>query len=267
MSHSTTHRAPFGKARPWQAVQRIGGVGLEPIKEVFAVEKRLAPARPDGAKRGADVLDVLGKRRCRAPWSRETHGSCPPDRRPGCPHSEHFRQHIVIGRRPARPLGHAKGGESRAGLGGLPGERTRCRWGSRRASRLRCSQGRGVEGYRRSAACPRWSKTRPLRLLPVAQGGVEEGEVVLTGLKAVMRPAFAPRRGAIQPRQPDHFDKARSTCVAADRKPLAGGSSGLACAPGRGMHRSVFYGLGRLQGCREPIGKSAILIKRRFLRG
>ncbi len=107
----------------------------------------------------------------------------------------HRRQHIVILGRPARALGHAEGGEGGAGRR-VRRQRTRCRSGSRPASRPRCNRRPSASSASGDLVLFGGRELHALRLLPVAQGGVEEVEAFAGHVMASSLPASKSGPGA-----------------------------------------------------------------------
>ena len=162
-------------------LQRIGRVGLIAVKEMLGIKQRLAALPDQMSKAGGDILGILGQGDAQRSFDMKFMAFAnQTDSRSLRIH--HRRQHVVIVRRPACALGHAKGGHHRICLGGGVKE-IRIRRIGTRPSALDIIHTQTVQHVRNDLffAC---RKLHALGLLPVAQGCIVKIKTFLTHHKS-----------------------------------------------------------------------------------
>ena len=110
------HPARAGMVGREHRVERVGRVGLVAVEEVLGVEQRLA-ALGDHVGDQARMFSRFSSRVIPSAVVTWKSWVLPTRQTPGVSRVHHLRQHVVVGRRPPGPLGHAEGGEGGAGLG------------------------------------------------------------------------------------------------------------------------------------------------------
>ena len=95
------------------AVERVSGIGLVAVEEMFGIEQRLAAFRGDGRNRFRDDIDIFVARDFQRDIDMEIPGLADETNRVGlC--VQHGGKSRIVGGAAAGPLGHAEGGEPRA---------------------------------------------------------------------------------------------------------------------------------------------------------
>ena len=166
------HHPPRARLqRRAEAGQRVIRVRAVAVEEMLGIEQRLAPLRHKMRDTCADGLKVLvqrdpecGRHMERVRLAHQT------DRRRA--RIQHRRQNIIILRRPTNPLGHAEGGHGGARRGHLR-EEFAVRRIRPRPSALDVVHPKRIQRLRHGELFRR-RELHALRLLPVAEGGVEE---------------------------------------------------------------------------------------------